>query len=398
MAVHRGDERLSFIDGLRGIAAVIVALGHAVFVADGLRTSGSFLEADTGQRLAWLVRPGVQMVYLFLMVSAFSLVYSEDSRRAVGRAATPVRTFLRRRAWRILPTYYVALLVSVPLAFLTVDGRLPDQFADLRPSVEGSLAHLVLLHNVSESWRFEMNAPLWSLAYEAQIYLVFPVLYVLVRRSLLLSLLVLAGSFTAVNTMHVLPRNAILGYWFVLGAIVAAHYRRLPDRLVALLLPVGVAALISSWFVVPFTTDQSAQDIRWSVAFVALLIWMARRPAATANPCNWRLVGWLGVRSYSLYVMHFPLFWLLFVILTWSGLEPVQMVPVMLLLGMPVAVLLAHLTYEFVERPSLRRARTSPKIESHVAGVPEPRRGLPAGVVPVTRGASPPLVRGQGVR
>lgn len=379
------DERLHFVDGLRGFAALMVALGHAVFVADSLRASGSFLDADAGERLAWLVRPGVQMVYLFLMVSAFSLVYSEDLRRRRGRPATPLGTFLRRRAWRILPTYYVALLVSLPIAFMSTSTRVPVQFAGLRPSLEGTLTHLALVHNLREAWRFEINAPLWSLAYEAQIYLVFPVLYLIVRRSLLMSCVVLTGAFVAVDVVQVLPRNAILGYWFILGAIVAANYHRVPERLLPVLPAIGLAALASSWFVVPYTTSPVALDLRWSAAFVLLIVWMARRPASSVNPCNSILLGWLGVRSYSLYVIHFPVFWAIFVLAAKAGLDPVRMVPLMLLLGMPIAVLLSHLMYEYVERPSLklaRRASRTPIGAPSVDGVPAPRVGSPV-VVPV---------------
>lgn len=352
-----GIDRLPFIDGVRGMAAAVVTLGHAVFVVDGLRSQSTFLDATTEQRLAWVVRPGAQMVYLFLMVSAFSLVYSEDLRRQAGRRATSASTFLRRRAWRILPTYYLALAAGLAATAATTPSAVPEQFDHLQPSTAGTLAHLALIHNARLEWHHQINSPLWSLAYEVQLYVLFPLLYLAVRRGLIMPVVVLGAVFVGVDVLQVLPNNAILGYWFILGGIVAGAYRQVPPTWVPVLLPVGLVALPLAWLGFPFADSPAPQTLTWSVAFVCLLTWMGRRPTSRRNPCNLPSMRWLGVRSYSLYAMHYPLLWLLYVATTRAGFTSGGTMAVAVLVGFPASLLVAHLTYQFVERPSLDRGR-----------------------------------------
>src|SRR5947209_8192420 len=98
---HGTIERLPFIDGIRGIAAVVVCFGHCVFFSGLPLYVEDIRSASFSQRLAWLVSHGAEMVSLFLMISAFALVYTEDVRR-LSASSTTTSVFIRRRAWRIL--------------------------------------------------------------------------------------------------------------------------------------------------------------------------------------------------------------------------------------------------------------------------------------------------------
>ena len=116
--------RQRYIDGLRGLAALVVAVGHTWGMVPPDHPPFTLLNADAEHLLLWPWLFGKQMVWLFILLSGFALYWSEESRRWSGRDATSLRTYFGRRAWRILPTYYVSLglgaLVTVALEALLV--------------------------------------------------------------------------------------------------------------------------------------------------------------------------------------------------------------------------------------------------------------------------------------
>ena len=73
--------------------------------------------------------------------------------------------YIKRRAWRIVPPYYAALCVALIIALTNGAYHMfsPGDVA----------AHLLLIHNLNPDWLYSINAPMWSIAVEWQIYFVF---------------------------------------------------------------------------------------------------------------------------------------------------------------------------------------------------------------------------------
>lgn len=376
--------RLPFIDGLRGWAALVVMVGHFAAAAGYLVPDGpdSFLDVSWSSRAFWLFWPSTQMVYLFLAISGFSLFYSEDVRRAAGRAATKVKTFFGRRAWRILPVYYAALgfgLLTVPGAHL---------FGDLGPdtpepvTIGGFASHLVLLHNVQEQWLFQINGPLWSMAYEWQLYLFFPLLYAASKRW---SVLVVGGLALVIDVLlaywHPTGITMGMGRWFALGMIAAGTYRsawvqRIPTKL---LIAIGSTAVALTYLGLgPIADHYPVETFVWGTGLLTLIWAMTRAPASKINPFNARWLRWVGQRSYSLYAFHFPvLFWFVAVLETagYGGKNPTRTI-VLFAVGIPVTFAVTELVHRYIERPSLERARR--------LRVTERAPTIPAAVAPAT--------------
>src|SRR5581483_6838354 len=82
--------------------------------------------------------------------------------------------YLRRRATRILPPYYAALVISLLLIALrqALIPEDPSQSNDFRLDV--LLTHLFVVHNWSEISIHAIDPPMWSVATEWQIYFLFP--------------------------------------------------------------------------------------------------------------------------------------------------------------------------------------------------------------------------------
>jgi peptidoglycan/LPS O-acetylase OafA/YrhL len=358
-------ERLPFVEGIRGVAALIVVLGH-IATSGGYMANytASFFSAPTGQKLLWFSWPGTQMVYLFLMVSGFSLCYSEDRRR-LRRGATAVSVFARRRAWRILPTYFAAVALG-----LIVLGAIPDHlfghvddFAPGPVTWGGVLSHLVLLQNVQASWWHQINAPLWSMATEAQLYIVFPLLYFASRRYRPAVVLVAVVAVDLI--LHLGSEDFWLLFllrWFALGIFLAQIYRSALVRRIppALLVSGAVFFLVLAYLRLPQFGSERAQDFLWAMAFGLGLLAMTTRPESRANPMNTRPIRWVGLRSYSLYALHIPV-----VLAVYAGLGALGMATgagrtaLMFVVGLPVVFAVVEVAYRLVEIPALRRTRAA---------------------------------------
>src|SRR4051812_7699293 len=100
--------RLAFIDGLRGVAMLSVLLYHC-----WVHTIRAPILLALGRHHLDLTAPlhlGYLGVNLFLVLSGFCLTYPL-ARIGVAEMNLDLRRFFRRRAWRILPPYYVALIL-----------------------------------------------------------------------------------------------------------------------------------------------------------------------------------------------------------------------------------------------------------------------------------------------
>ena len=357
---HRtsGAQRLVFVDGLRGIAALVVAVGHIIGMAPPDHPSFTFRSANLEHKLIWPWLFGGPMVWLFIMLSGFSLYWSEESRISSGKARTKLTDYVGRRAWRILPTYYVALVIGfvvvLPLGSLLVKPSPSlSTYSPVTPT--GVLSHIFLLHNLSASWVHQINPPLWSIAVEAQLYVLFPVL---LRMGLrwrpylpAMAAVVLVG---AVNeALSVTAFGLVI--WFAAGVVLAhlARRWRLPHRI---LLTAGLVLLIVALYRGPYSSSRFSQ-LLWIFTFSLFISALSGIRDGGLNIATSRPAVWLGQRSYSLYALHFPIALLVWAAVGRTGLRHVPALMLTLALGTPAALCAAHLCYRGVELPSLERVR-----------------------------------------
>lgn len=356
----RKEGRLAFVDGLRGIAALVVMVGHTLGMADHADA------LDHRGPLSLLFRPflfGEQMVWLFILLSGFALYWSEDHRRAQGMGATTLAAYARRRSWRILPTYYVALAVGFAVV-VPLGGLLAQPSQSLRTyqpvTVDGLLSHLALMHTLEPGWAHQFNPPLWSIAFEVQLYVLFPVLLTMVARrvpALLACVVLMCGVEVADKLLH-LPVFG-LAAWFFAGVVCAhaARHRQLPHRV---LVTAAVCCILLGLARLPrLAAGWSVQGL-WMAAFACLVTGLVGASSGGRwNLPTHPLAVWLGHRSYSLYAVHFPVLLLVWAAVSRWGLPDGREAAVVLVIGVPAAVLAAQILYRSVERPALTRMRTA---------------------------------------
>ena len=130
------QTHVDFVDGLRGIAALYVVLGH-VYAYTRQWAEPELPEAGHESILKF-VDQGHSAVAVFIVISGFCLMMPL-SREELGTPSGGTGRFLQRRARRILPPYYAALVLSILL--MAVVGLHPVEPGPDRASRSGSTPH-----------------------------------------------------------------------------------------------------------------------------------------------------------------------------------------------------------------------------------------------------------------
>jgi peptidoglycan/LPS O-acetylase OafA/YrhL len=163
------------IEGLRGVAVLLVVLFHYVVLREGVHDDSWIRLIGSVEGLNRLVHHGYLGVDLFFVISGFLLALPWHVHARDGRPPPSAAAFYRRRFLRIAPAYYVQLaalfLVVMPLLHGADYWR-----RDLYVYVLNAAAHAVFLQNLSPltSASLGVNGALWTLAVEAQFYALLP--------------------------------------------------------------------------------------------------------------------------------------------------------------------------------------------------------------------------------
>jgi peptidoglycan/LPS O-acetylase OafA/YrhL len=378
------EVRLSYspgLDGLRAIAVMAVLLYHA----DLSFIPGGFL--------------GVEVFFVISGYLITALLLAEFHHK--GHIS--LKEFWLRRARRLLPALYVLLVVT--LAYCVV--FLPGEVAGLRADAIAAVGYVTnwFLILGQESYFESVGRPsvlqhLWSLAVEEQFYLIWPIVLAVGlgvgttyrRRKLILTVALTGAAASAVAmalmyTPGVDPSRVYFGTdtratGLLCGAALAflwspadkyhpAETRqerlKLPDRgrlrrrwgwTAPLLLDVLCIAALGGliWF---FLHLGEFEPLLYRGGFALVGLTTVAAIMAAVHP--YAHVGsyvlgsapmrWIGVRSYGIYLWHWPVF-----MVTRPELDvPLDGVP-LLALRLSITIVLADLSYRFVETPIRRGA------------------------------------------
>lgn len=364
------SKKLAALDGLRGVAILLVVCVHV----------GDVTGVVKEERFVWrLLGTGTIGVPVFFILSGF-LLYRPFARATLNGTALPsVRAYLRRRALRILPAYWLMLPAGVLLA---------DAPEARRPLVWLQLITLTHPYDPDRWWEGTSLLAIWSLSVEACFYLLLPLLARGTHRPcrgsarrLLLVLSTLAAASVAWTGIlryaaelpvvfysePLLPRSLV---HFALGMILAVLAER-PGRAAAwTAASPGVGwvvalcglSLLATPLVTPLDGPQSAHQYLVGTFLIPLTALAAVAPAALAPHRDFnrvllgnRLVREFGGISYGIFLWHLP------VLTAWYRLSGRPMFLgdfwTVLTVVLAVSVPLAALSHDLVERPFQRLGR-----------------------------------------
>jgi peptidoglycan/LPS O-acetylase OafA/YrhL len=349
-------QRLAGLDGVRGLAALYVVVFH-IF----LRAFPGYPVDHAPFWAAWFIY-GRFAVVVFIVLSGFSLALSPARH---GWRLDATFRFAQRRARRILPAYWAALAFSLAVAWLIIPQ--PGQGV---PNLGSVLANGLLVQNFAPA-RLP-NAAFWSMAVEAQLYVAFPLLLLMVRRWGAIAMVatvtlvvatveVVAPHVSRLDTfvIHSPPELAAL---FALGVLTAGIVgatrarRSWPWAWLALATAVPVVATIW-WQGSAWTLDHLFWvDLAVGPAIACLLAGLATGQAARLlRLLDTRPIRNLGLSSYSLYLIHAPIVVVVYEKIVAGRIAPgVPAFLVSLVLTLPLSIALARLFASSFEIPFLR--------------------------------------------
>lgn len=370
-------SRFASLDGLRGVAALIVVVHHAMLVSPAFadayyagQVGPSWIRNALSYSPLHLFWAGAEAVVVFFVLSGFVLAMALRSPRFDWFAYFPSR----------IVRLYVPVAGAVLLAYLILllphDGGTTSAWLDRDMVGVGYPPDAIIRDLTLVGGTSGVISPLWTLRWEVLFSLLLPVGAYALRLvpSWMFGLACLGlstiGAWQDVAALQYLPifglGMAIAGEW---GRI-TAWTDRMSARAAALVWPAAMVAavllLTSYWSLVPFLGYTAAHAIGQlliltgaSVLLVAAVQWSPLRALL-----SWRPVAWLGAVSFSLYLVHEPV---LIFIANLSDSARVTMA-----LGVPLAIVVAWLFWMAVERPAHRLSRSVRERAKAVAGAPEP--------------------------
>jgi peptidoglycan/LPS O-acetylase OafA/YrhL len=367
------------------VAVLWVMLFHYVVLRDGKFDDSFIAFLKDWTPLDVLVRNGYLGVDLFFLITGFLLTLPWFRHADAGLPAPDWRSFYARRARRILPAYYLQLVL---LFFVVLPLFYPRIWIQSTPFVVGNLgAHFTFLHYTTPltSSSMTLNGALWTLAIEFQYYLLLPIVAPLfVRwpwRSLAAAAAIAAGwRWLAWNDLEALVNlylklgakagvtekevrhlvatqlpayslhfalGILLGRAWMLrrGKVAEGMGRWVPAAIAAGALA-GLYAVLRNGTAILGQMGWIAYPVLMAAGFGAVVSWPS--PWLSRLAAAWPLAS-LGRVSYSAYLYHLPLLLLFnaFLPSVAGGFAP--------MLWVAIVVLVSAASFRFVERPFLSR-------------------------------------------
>jgi peptidoglycan/LPS O-acetylase OafA/YrhL len=309
---------LAALDGLRGIAILVVLWYHYWMLAPivpAVVIAGHRLSLEIVAQTGWI---GVN---LFFFISGFVIFYPYARFLVDGSPEAPLTTFFIKRMFKIVPSYYLSMIVLVAIGFTQL--TLPS-------AVRQVAVHALFLHPFSPSTFYALNGVTWSLGVEVQFYVLFACLWGGIRRAPWAAFATLAGIGIAYRTIvatstHGAQAGFLLDQLpayldiFAAGMACAYAYRSIDARMPSLArrrsvwTAAAVGALGAGYAllflvaevnarspVVEFVGSQSLEAVVFLVLTLGSLFAFSGWVSALANPA----LLWLAAISYNLYLWH----------------------------------------------------------------------------------------------
>ena len=331
--------KITQIQGLRALAALLVTLFHAKWV------SGGFIGVD-----------------IFYVISGF-LITGLLIREIERTGTINFKEFYARRFKRLLPTSFFVLAITAVFSWLLIP-------ATMRSSLGRDIiaAGLYVSNYLFAWWQADYQnldatpSPVihyWSLAVEEQFYLLWPLLILLffmvaTKLKKRIALTVLVATVTALSFVFSIYQTETSPIWAFyslptrawelgLGALLVLLPPIKTKKLVGLL---GFIFVIASAFIFNETTAFPGLNAVLPVLGTVMLIATINSwPPFLNDVANSRLFQWLGEISYPLYLWHWPLL----VLPSTYFARPLAVYE--RIIAIFATIVLADLTHRFIEEP-----------------------------------------------
>ncbi|MBV7489394.1 acyltransferase [Pseudomonas sp. PDM30] len=348
---HCGESRFAGIDGLRGYLAFGVFVHHSIITWIFLQTGVmDFPPSNFYSQL------GQGSVALFFMITGFLFW----NRLLTHGRQHDWLAFAVSRLFRLYPLYLPLMLIVFVCVFYLQDWELKDSGTQLigqtlawlifdRPDVNQYHQTGMLISNVT-----------WTLGYELFFYLALPLaaMVFIYRGGWMQTVLCLIGIYTlyqVVGWEHSLKKHFLASF---LGGIAAAYWIRRPQCVAWSLSPLaGIIALLA--LAIAFTAFNRAFNLG-ALLLLSLFFVIVASGNTLFGALRPRSIRWLGEISYSTYLLHGFVLWVLV-----QRLPPILHLDVrqawvflpLLAVCSCLLIIISSLTYLYIEKPGINAGK-----------------------------------------
>jgi len=355
------------LTSLRGVAAIVVVIFHCIGMFDAVvgiddhtlpfTLNGGWI---TFHQIILMLFNGEASVVIFFLISGCVLTIQMDKLLTQSRFSTLI--FWQRRILRIYPMAIVGCTIA--MIVLTV-ARHNKTVVTLPLSVQN-------LHYLTTDFTFKdfienlailkvnISPPFWSLKVELFFSTAFPIIHALGKKRKNFVILLFISVFLMFSEIAPLTiRRALL--CFVLGMALVRYPKLKPN----LGLPEVHVFFIS--LLILMVTQRTLEPLNYNPGMYALpealaafmIVRMTLFKTINFNTLERPSLRFLGEISYSIYVLHFPIMWILTILIgDFTGGQMIATHPLILGPTLAAATLLtvlpiSVLTYKWIELPCM---------------------------------------------
>lgn len=287
--VAEEHPRTKWMDGVRGVAAILVSVNHAPLMLINLVILPKvfYFDIDDTKILSFFGAFGVQIFFCIT-----GLLFA---RKILSSKPLDWTDFFEKRLRRVVPAYFMAALLALALGawFAWPSALEPSAVIAALPALFGFGFFPMPVINGIEFYRFLGVA--WSLAIEWRFYFVLPVIYIAIKKNRNATF----GAILLFAVIDLLLNASSSWVFFITGALCSLFVLKdFTGRVRAVATLVAVLAVVFIFYRAGIKPNYGIEQwLSVSVLFAALTI---SRPRVFAR----RTLVAMGTVSYSFYLLH----------------------------------------------------------------------------------------------
>ncbi len=342
-------RKIEGLDGLRAVFVISVLFFHIllVFYPENLDYFyGGFLGVES-----------------FFVLSGFLITYSLLHKYVNDNYLSALLQFLKGRYLRLFPAFVFLILIQI----FVINLLFPDLGVKFLSEVLYGSFNVynwwLIFRNVPYFEKFSetlFNLHFWSLSIEWQFYVIWALVFLFLIKfnRVILNLFILISIFLSSADMYILYNlfhdmdRVYFGtdtrfFSFLIGSFIALNIDKIPkkDKTFFVVGFVGITLLFIGYFIL-----NSYEDYMYPLGFLFVSILTAGIIVSVLKSCYFNKylsifpLKWIGERSYSIYLWHYPIFVMLNLIYSNNQL-------IVITIGIILTVFISNISYIMIEEP-----------------------------------------------